>query len=187
LGNVIYIITDKSVVVVDTTESQSAARATFDEFRKVSQLPVSYIIYTHHHGDHINGAKVFKGETTKIIAQKRFVQELANYRQLLPYNRRVNAVQFGVSLPPTERGVRLATNLSPKGTPGQQQLGYIPPDILFDEKYSFEEGGVRFELYHTMGETFDHLMVWMPQEQVLLPGDLFYMCRDRLSSRCQRR
>lgn len=182
LGNVIYIITDKSVVVVDTTESQSAARATFEKFRKVSQLPVSYIIYTHHHGDHINGAKVFKGETTKIIAQKRFVQELANYRQLLPYNRRVNAVQFGVSLPPAERGVRLATNISPKGTPGQQELGYLPPDILFDEKYSFEEGGVRFELYHTLGETFDHLMVWMPQEQVLLPGDLFYNSFPMLSS-----
>lgn len=182
LGNVIYILTDKSVVVVDTTETQSAARATFEEFRKISQLPVSYIIYTHHHGDHINGAKVFKGETTKIIAQKSFVQELDEYKQLLTYNRRVNAAQFGASLSPKERGVRLAINLNPNGTPIRQESGYLPPDILFDEQYSFEEGGVRFELYHTMGETSDHLMVWMPQERVLLPGDLFYNSFPMLSS-----
>src|ERR1044072_3663786 len=66
LGNVIYVITNKSVVVIDTTESAAAARRTLEEFRKVSQLPVSYIIYTHHHGDHINGAKAFKNDATKI-------------------------------------------------------------------------------------------------------------------------
>jgi len=182
LGNVIYIITDKSVVVVDTTESQLAARATFEELRKVTQLPVSYIIYTHHHGDHTNGAKVFKGEKTKIIAQQRFLEELATYNQLRPYNRRLNALQFGASLSPAERGVRLAGQLNPQGIAGQQESGYLPPDILFDEKYSFEEGGVRFELEHTLGETFDHLMVWIPQEQVLLPGDLFYASFPMLSS-----
>lgn len=182
LGNVIYILTDKSVVVVDTTETQSAARATLEEFRKVSQLPISYIIYTHHHGDHINGAKVFKDKTTKIIAQKRFVQELATYNQLRPYNRRLNIIQFGISLPPTERGVRVAVNPNRDGVTKQEESGFLPPDILFDEKYSFEEGGIPFELYHTMGETFDHLMVWMPQEQILLPGDLFYDSFPMLSS-----
>src|SRR5437867_11626491 len=64
LANVIFIQTDKSVVVVDTTESPSAAREALDTFRTVTQLPVSTIIYTHHHGDHVNGAKTFKGETT---------------------------------------------------------------------------------------------------------------------------
>src|SRR6266852_1057733 len=42
LGNVIYVLTDKSIVVVDTTESPAAARATFDEMRKTSNLPISY-------------------------------------------------------------------------------------------------------------------------------------------------
>src|SRR5262245_12322391 len=56
LGNVIFIQTDKSVVVVDTTESPSAAREALAAFRSVSQLPISTIIYTHHHGDHVNGA-----------------------------------------------------------------------------------------------------------------------------------
>jgi alkyl sulfatase BDS1-like metallo-beta-lactamase superfamily hydrolase len=173
LGNVIYVITNKSVVVIDTTESAAAARVTLEEFRKVSQLPVSYIIYTHHHGDHINGAKAFKSDATKIIAQKDFARELAKYNLLVDYNRRLNAIQFGAAIPEAARGVKLAPRL---------EFGYIPPDILFDDKYSFEEGGTRFELYHTLGETLDHLMVWLPGEQVLCPGDLFYQSYPMLAS-----
>lgn len=173
LGNVIYVITAKSVVVIDTTESAAAARLTLEEFRKVSQLPISYIIYTHHHGDHINGAKAFKSDATKIIAQREFARELAKTNLLSDYNRRLNAIQFGASLPEGERGVKLAPRM---------EFGYVPPDILFDDNYTFEEGGTRFELYHTLGETFDHLMVWLPGEQVLCPGDLFYQSYPMLAS-----
>src|SRR5260370_16099558 len=171
LGNVIYVRTDKSVVVVDTTESPIAARETLQAFRTVSPLPVSTIIYTHHHGDHVNGAKVFKGETTRIIAQKNFLQEMAKYKLMTEYNRRVNAAQFGATLPPSERALSLAPD---RYFPGPPTIGYVVPDILFDEQYDLEEGGVRFELYHTQGERCDHLMFWLPQEQVLLPGGLFY-------------
>jgi linear primary-alkylsulfatase len=177
LGNVIYVLTGKSIVVVDTTESLIAARATLDEIRKISNLPVSYIIYTHFHGDHIAGARAFKSEGTKIIAQRRHTEEMAKYVMLAGYNTRLNSIQFGSALPPEKRGARLAIDAR---NPGER--GYIPPDVLFDEEFRFEEGGVNFELYHTLGETFDHLMVWMPQERVLLPGDLFYESFPMLAS-----
>ena len=177
LGNVIYLITDKSVVVVDTTESPRAAQATLDEFRKVSRLPIGYIVYTHFHGDHINGAKVFKGDGTKIIAQRNHTEELRKYVMLAGYNTRLNAIQFGSALPEELRGARLAIDARDPG-----ERGYIPPQILFDEEYKFEEGGTKFELYHTIGETFDHLMVWLAQEKVLLPGDLFYESFPMLAS-----
>src|SRR5438552_16677265 len=161
LANVIYIRTDRSVVVVDTTESPFAARQTLDAFRTVSALPVSNIIYTHHHGDHVNGAKIFKGETTRIIAQRNFLGEMTKYKLLTEYNRRVNATQFGATLPPAERALSLAPD---RYFPGPPILGYVVPDVLFDEKFEFDEGGVHFELQHTQGETIDHLMLWLPQE-----------------------
>ncbi len=180
LGNVILVITDKSVVVVDTTENPVAARAILQDFRKISPLPIRYIIYTHHHGDHIRGANVFKGDGTQIIAQRFLPRELAKYELLLGYNRRLNRLQFGATLPATDRGVSLAgLQADPKVAP---ENGYLPPDILFDTQYQFEEGGLRFELYHTQGETLDHLMVWLPQEQALLPGDLFYWSFPMLAS-----
>lgn len=37
LGNVIFVVTEKSVVVIDTTESMQSARRALEEIRKVSQ------------------------------------------------------------------------------------------------------------------------------------------------------
>jgi alkyl sulfatase BDS1-like metallo-beta-lactamase superfamily hydrolase len=181
LGNVIFIKTDRSVVVVDTTESEVSGRRALDDFRKDCSLPIRYIIYTHSHGDHIHGARAFKEKGTQVIAQKAMPRERAKLMALADYQLRVAAVQFGSPLPPAERGVSLAVNIQPDGRK-LPPSGYVPPDILFDEEYSFEEGGVRFELYHTLGETVDHLMVWMPGERVMLPGDLYYASFPMLSS-----
>ncbi len=182
LGNTIFVLTDRSVVVVDTTESPLSAREILHDFRKISRLPVSHIIYTHNHGDHVRGAKVFKdaGTRVKVIAQKLLVSEVAKAKIQENYYRRVARVQFGYDVPPGERGVSLS--IFRERNPALAENGYVPPDTLFDEQYRFREGGVQFELYHTQGETPDHLMVWLPGEQVLLPGDLYYASFPMLAS-----
>ena len=177
LGNVIFVLTAGSVVVVDTTEGQAPAQAAFDDFRKISTRPVRYIIYTHHHGDHINGARVFAGPDTKVIAQKAHEEELRKYRLMAEYNRKLNAVQWAAGVPRGRRGVTLGVDLL-----NPAESGYIQPDITFDEEYRFTEGGVSFELHHTQGETVDHLMVWLPDFETLLPGDLFYWSFPMLAS-----
>src|ERR1035438_6022490 len=177
LGNVIFVLTDRSVVVVDTTEGQAPAQAAFHDFRKISALPVSYIVYTHFHGDHVNGAKVFAGPDTKVIAQKNHIEEMRKYRLMAGYNRKLNQVQWAASVPRDERGATLGVELL-----HPPESGYIPPQITFDEGHKFTEGGVRFELYHTLGETVDHLMVWLPDFETLLPGDLFYWSFPMLAS-----
>jgi linear primary-alkylsulfatase len=173
ISNVLYVITGKSVVVIDTTESMTAARASLGEFRKICSLPVSHIIYTHFHGDHIRGAKVFHTPSTQVIAQKRMPEEIANVNRMLPYRRRVTALQFGFHLRPEQRGVTLLN---------EPESGYVPPDILFDEQYEFKEGDLSFQLYHAQGETVDHLMVWIPEERALFPGDLYYSSFPMLSN-----
>ena len=207
-ANVLYVITSKSVVVIDTTESPSAARACLRDFRKINQLPVSHIIYTHFHGDHIRGAKAFYTPDTKVIAQKMLLEEIAKLNLLLPYNRRLTAIQFGFSLrgknnrasPDNHRISRAGQEFSLTNHTASHanqimstmqravfiqplhENGYVPPDITFDEHYYFEEGGIAFELYHAPGETFDQLIVWLPQEKVLFSGDLFYQGFPMLSS-----
>ena len=173
ISNILYVITGTSVVVIDTTESMAAARASFDKFRTICSLPVSHVIYTHFHGDHIRGAKVFHTPSTQVIAQKKMPEELAYVNRMLPYRKRVTALQFGFHLKEAERGVTLLN---------ESESGYVPPDILFDEKYEFEEGDLSFELYHTQGETVDHLMVWIPEERALFPGDLYYSSFPMLSN-----
>jgi glyoxylase-like metal-dependent hydrolase (beta-lactamase superfamily II) len=177
LGNVIFVLTDRSVVVVDTTEGQAPAQAALNDFRKVSALPINYIVYTHFHGDHINGAKVFAAPYTRVVAQQNHIEELRKYRLMAGYNRKLNQVQWAAHVPPEARGATLGVDLL-----HPPESGYIPPQITFDEQYKFTEGGVRFELYHTLGETVDHLMVWLPDFETLLPGDLFYWSFPMLAS-----
>src|SRR5262249_8044545 len=74
---------------------------------------------------------------------------------------------------------------SAESAPDSQEFhdpGYVTPDITFDQEYAFEADGLRFELRHTEGETIDHLMVWLPQEKALFPGDLFYSSFPMLSN-----
>jgi alkyl sulfatase BDS1-like metallo-beta-lactamase superfamily hydrolase len=92
---------------------------------------------------------------------------------LLPYRERVNAIQLGTSLPAAVN--RHALRNDPED-------GYVPPEVLFDEEFRFEEGNTEFELFHTQGESVDHLMVWLPSEKILFPGDLFYGCFPMLSN-----
>jgi len=59
LANSILLEGEKGVVVVDVTESVEAARAILALFRKYySSKPITDIVYTHNHGDHVFGAEV---------------------------------------------------------------------------------------------------------------------------------
>jgi len=59
LANSIMIIGDNGVVIVDVTESLEAAAEIYEAFRTITTKPITDIIYTHNHADHVNGAQVF--------------------------------------------------------------------------------------------------------------------------------
>jgi alkyl sulfatase BDS1-like metallo-beta-lactamase superfamily hydrolase len=176
-ANVFFVETGNGLVVIDTSESIPAARAVLDDFRKISELPIRYLIYTHYHGDHTRAGSVFREPDTKIIAQQLLLQEIARKNWFLPYRRRVNLQHYAAT---PELIGRAANQRSLR--PQEIDPGYLPPDITFDDAYFFEEDGVEFELYHTVGETLDHLMVWLPQKKVLFPADLVYAYFPMLSS-----
>lgn len=45
---------------------------------------------------------------------------------------------------------------------------------MFDDRYRFTLGGIDFEIFHTPGETPDHLTVWIPQYKAAFTGDNYY-------------
>jgi cyclase len=55
-GNSAIIVTEKGLVVVDSQSYPSAAQSLYSQFcREVEDLPVRYLINTHHHLDHAHG------------------------------------------------------------------------------------------------------------------------------------
>lgn len=181
LGNVQMIVTKEGLVVIDATESRSAASAIRAEFKKIADKPIKYLIYTHAHFDHVLGASVFKEPGTVVIATRTAVAELEqNFGVLGDFYNRCRQIQFGDV---AEEFVRERPVPSPVKLPSRLERGDIVwPDITFETDYTFTLGEKTFHLYHTIGETKGHLMVWLPDEKALFCGDLYYESFPNLSS-----
>jgi glyoxylase-like metal-dependent hydrolase (beta-lactamase superfamily II) len=68
-----FVVTKDGVIATDPIGyGRPAGGQTYlDEIRKVTDKPVKYVIYSHHHFDHIAGGKVFKDAGARFIAHHR--------------------------------------------------------------------------------------------------------------------
>ncbi|MEP7271747.1 MAG: MBL fold metallo-hydrolase [Acidobacteriota bacterium] len=159
-GNTFMVCTAEGNVIIDTSSPLPAER--HRRLLKAENAgPIKYIILTHGHGDHTGGLRLWKEAGTQIIAQQEH-REFMNYLvRLAGFFAERNAAQFSRPRPPTGpwRGNQGAT---------------IEPTVLFDEKYEFTLGALKFEVYHTPGETPDHATVWIPQLKAAFVGDNYY-------------
>jgi glyoxylase-like metal-dependent hydrolase (beta-lactamase superfamily II) len=57
-----FVVTPAGVIVTDPISygRPQAAKTYLEEIRKITQAPIKYLIYSHHHYDHAAGGKVFK-------------------------------------------------------------------------------------------------------------------------------
>ena len=62
IANIGFVVGERSVAVIDPGGSLAVARALRDALRARTSLPVSHVILTHFHPDHVFGASVFAGE-----------------------------------------------------------------------------------------------------------------------------
>ncbi len=179
LGSVQMVITDDGVVIIDTTESEKSAREILKRFRKITDKPIKYLIYTHSHLDHTQGAPVFMEDNPEVIATNDAVKKMKkDFVWLRDFVRRSRVIQAGKAAPEYARPLPMETPF--RGVGEQEEL--VWPTITFDEEYTFRLGDKTFELYHTTGETPGHLMIWIPEERALFPGDLFYHSFPNLST-----
>ncbi|MGX9354005.1 alkyl sulfatase dimerization domain-containing protein [Roseobacteraceae bacterium S113] len=166
-----------SVTIVDTSESTRAAENVLAAFREHSQNPVARIIYTHSHRDHISGATVFaEGSEIPILASAAFESDLVGQDEMRiapkkALGRRTMA-QFGFGLTSDER---ISLGCGPGDRPMEGMgAGHIPPNTFVAEDRDIDLDGVAARLIHAPGETADHIAVWLPDAEVLFPGDNWY-------------
>jgi glyoxylase-like metal-dependent hydrolase (beta-lactamase superfamily II) len=155
-----YMITTPAGNVVVNTGFPGTGATHKARFAAVSDQKLAYIVLTQCHANQFGGAMDMKGPDTKIIAQQRY-PECRQYWKILHdfYARRSNKLW----------GTVLGDRSKLKDILVEAEL-----DILFDDHYAFELGGRQFELLATPGgESRDSLVVWLPQDKVLLTGNLF--------------
>ncbi len=73
-----FVVTPDGVIATDPIGylRPLAAKTYIDEIRKVTDKPIKYLIYSHHHFDHIAGGKPFKDLGALFIAHRRAKQHL---------------------------------------------------------------------------------------------------------------
>jgi cyclase len=66
-GTILFCITKKGIAVVDAQFPEQSQHL-IDELKKKSDKPFTYLINTHHHGDHTAGNISFKGIVKNVVA-----------------------------------------------------------------------------------------------------------------------
>jgi len=178
-SNVYMIIGDDGIIIIDTSESTSAATNMLDEFRKITSLPIKTIIYTHSHRDHVSGASVFaKDDNPDILASTKFSDDSLAVATKYPLPSKAMQArtkrQFGIGLNYPDEFIGIGVG------PGNRPMkglgaGSLPPTRkIGDDGEHLSLCGVELQLVMAPGETPDHMVVWYPEKKILFCGDNFY-------------
>lgn len=158
VGNSYFLTTDDGNVLVNagTLWEAQRGRALFD---KISTAPLRYAVLTQSHLNQYGGLEAFMTPQTKLVTH-------VNYPEGRAYASRLRAY-YG------RRGQKLWAAINGEGrqmTPNRE----FTPDVLVDDRFAFAVGGRRFEAISTPGgETRDAMVVWLPDERVVITGNMF--------------
>ena len=77
-----FVVTPQGVIATDPIGylRPQAVTTYIDEIKKVSDKPIRYVIYSHHHYDHIAGGKPFKDLGARFVAHKNARTRLATLK-----------------------------------------------------------------------------------------------------------
>jgi len=80
-GNIAFLVTDDGVLVVDAGYYPQDGKAVIEAIKSITDKPVKYLVYTHFHRDHINGAAGFP-ENIKIIGHENIEENIINFNEM---------------------------------------------------------------------------------------------------------
>lgn len=157
ISNAGFVVTPQGVVVIDALGSPALATRLMAAIRKVTAVPITHLIVTHYHADHIYGLQSFKAAGVRIVAHRAALAYLNSDAARL----RLNASR---------------QELAP-WVDAQTQL--VEADEWLDGARELVVGGTSFQI-KPMGpsHTPEDLAVFLPHEKVLFAGDLVF--RNRL-------
>ncbi|WP_369371209.1 MBL fold metallo-hydrolase [Promicromonospora sp. Populi] len=134
-------------ISIDTTSTERRMRAYLRTMREATGRDLRYIIYTHSHPDHSNGASMVPD--ADVIAHREVAAEL----------QRLQPVPSHVFTPFVQGNIR------PR-----------PPTVVFDDSLTLHAGSHTVRIVHPGGtaHTKGDAYVWLPETRVLFAGDLIF-------------
>ena len=113
ISNIIAIVGEDSIAVVDSGGSRAVGEAAYLGIRAVSDLPISHVVLTHFHPDHVFGATAFADAGAQVVAHSKLADALAaradSYAESL--TRLAGSAAIGSSIPAIARGIDHPTDI----------------------------------------------------------------------------
>lgn len=179
--NALVIVNDADVVVVDPGGVPASAENAIRLIRTVTDKPVSVLINTHWHGDHVLGNQVYRREFphVRIVAHDNTYRDITGApmayigrqdAQLTEFVEQLEALRAKGELTEARRqllaDVRLARDENRK-------VRLTPPDLTFSDALTLRRGEREIQIrWLGRGNTEGDAVVWLPRERILASGDL---------------
>ncbi|MEO7428471.1 MAG: alkyl sulfatase dimerization domain-containing protein [Acidimicrobiales bacterium] len=168
-SHVVLLRTPGGLVAFDTSGGHTGG-ACVESLRAWSAEPVSHLVYTHGHVDHVGGSGAFIADAEarqqrrpQVVAHEAVRERFDRYRRTNGWNLAINARQFG--------WIPRSQNLGIGGTEQFLPAATAEPDVTYRDAMSLDVGGARIELRHARGETDDHTWAWLPEQRAICSGD----------------
>lgn len=151
IANLSFVVGD-TVAVIDAGGSRAEGEALYAAIRRVTDRPISHVILTHMHPDHILGAEVFSEAGASITADARLPEAVAR-----------RADSWMVSIP---------AQIGPTAFSGTR---IVTPDKLVSAPTDIDLGGTRLHLQpQAPAHTDTDLTVYDSRSGTLFAGDLIF-------------
>jgi len=148
-ANAGFVIGDGGVAVIDTFENEASAKALLAEIKKLTHLPVKFVVNTHYHLDHVAGNRVFSNAGAVIVG----------HHSVRAWINSENLKFFGDKIKPEEKSfVELL----------------LAPEVTYDTAVTLFLGSRRIDVQFFEGHTGGDSVVTIPDAGVVFCGDLFW-------------
>jgi cyclase len=192
-GNSVAIVGDDAVLVFDDGNIPSATRRQIAEIRRLTGKPVRWVVNSHWHPDHTLGnaeyRKAFPGVTvigtsaTRAGILERVPTYVAQMKSYAPVDSAMRVrlatgkLRDGSPMPDDVRLVwGLTTRDYAEFMPEVLRTTPSAPDLVFDDSLTIMLGRRRVQLVRPgRGNTAGDAFLFLPDERVLLTGDLVTM------------
>jgi glyoxylase-like metal-dependent hydrolase (beta-lactamase superfamily II) len=191
-SNIVVIVNESDVLVVDSGLLPSAGDEAIKEIRKITPKPVKQLVNTHWHGDHWQGNAAFvkafpdvqiiateqglKGmEINGMVWAKQLYLKYLQNNYLPKYEKSIIEKSMdGKALTDAELEIlKTGTAQLKQDIEELKNLRAVLPNTTYSDKMVLKKGDREVQLlYLGIGNTSGDAIVYLPNEKILITGDL---------------
>ena len=149
------IITQEGVVLVDSGHNPTDSRAIFEAVKKLSPLPIRFLLDTEPHPDHTTGHFVFSPPAT-VIAHEGATESMIGREKETPGR------------------IEKLAGTSPEMRKALDGYRFVAPQVEYRQKATINLGERTFELMYLKGvHSESDTAIWLPKERVVFSASAF--------------